>query len=303
MKQLVVLSGKGGTGKTSVAAALADLAARELGVVLVDADADAANLGLLLENETVETRPFPGSDVARIDGDLCLACGGCFDVCRFGAVVPGDPFSIDATACEGCAACALECPAAAIRMEPTRAGSEIHARTRLGPLFHGDLLPGQENTGKLVAALRSAGTQAARETGAELVLVDGPPGIGCPVLAACTGADLALLVTEPSLAAHHDLERILETLAHLSIPAVVCLNKADLHPGLAARVRSFLRRRGLPLVGEIPYHPVMRDAVARRLPPTAMGDEALQALLAGIWVRVREALASPVVQPRAEAAR
>ncbi len=290
MKQLVVLSGKGGTGKTSVAAALADLAARERRVVLVDADADAANLGLLFELEPVDVQPFQGSDVAVIDGELCLACGDCADVCRFDAVVPGDPYSIDATACEGCGACALECPSSAIRMEPVRAGSRLHARTRLGPLFHGDLLPGQENSGKLVAALRTAGREEAQQTDADLIVVDGPPGIGCPVLAASTGVDLALLVTEPSLSALHDLERVLETLAHFGIPAVACLNKADIHHGLAARIRSFLRRHEVELVGEIPYHVGLREAVERGLPATAIGDELLERRFARIWAGVRDAL-------------
>ena len=290
MKQLVVLSGKGGTGKTSTTAALADLAAHERRVVLVDADADAANLALLFECETVEEKPFLGSALARIDPAECLACGSCYDVCRFDAVRPGDPFTIDPTACEGCGACRLACPSRAITMELNRAGSEIQASTRLGPLFYGDLLPGQENSGKLVAAVRGAGKRVAEETGADLVLIDGPPGIGCPVIAASTGVDLALLVTEPSLSALHDLERVLDTLEHFGVPAVACINKANLHAGLAARIRSFLRRRGVPCVGEIPFHPVMRDAVLRRLPATAMGDEDLTSRLHGIWTGVREAL-------------
>lgn len=292
MKQLVVLSGKGGTGKTSVAAALADLAARECRIVLVDADADAANLALLFPCESVEVRPFRGSDLACIDAELCLACGTCHDACRFNAVVPGDPFTVDDTACEGCGACALACPASAIRMEPHDAGSELYAMTRIGPLLHGDLFPGQENSGKLVAALRDAGKRAAEEADAELILIDGPPGMGCAVIAASGGVDLALLVTEPSLSALHDLERVLETLEHFEIPAVACINKADLHAGLTARIRTFLRERAVPLVGEIPYHPSMREAVVRGLPVTEIADEVLTQDLQRIWSGVRDALVS-----------
>jgi len=301
MKQLVVLSGKGGTGKTSIAAALADLAARALRVVLVDADADAANLGLVFDHTETSVRPFFGVDVAVLDPDLCMRCGCCSDACRFGAVLLGDPFSIDGTACEGCGACALACPTEAIRIEPHRAGSAICASTRLGPLLYGDLYPGQESTGKLVAALRDAGSRAGRETAADLVLVDGPPGTGCPVLAASTGVDLALLVTEPSLSALQDLERVLDTLQHFGTPAVACINKADLHAGLAARIRSFLRRRDVPLVGEISFEPAMRDAVERRVPATTVGDEVLTRNLERIWRRVREALAVPAARRTAEA--
>jgi MinD superfamily P-loop ATPase len=293
MKQLVVLSGKGGTGKTSITAALADLASRECRIVLIDADADAANLGLLFELEPVAALHFAASDVAVIDSGCCLLCGACQEVCRFGAVIEARGFSIDPSACEGCGACLLECPSDAIRMEPRRAGSELHEMTRLGPLLHGDLLPGHENTGKLVATLRRSSREVAQRVDADLAIIDGPPGIGCPVLAASTGVNLALLVTEPSVSALHDLKRVLDTLVHFEIPAVACLNKADLHEGLAARIRAFLDGCGVPLVGEIPYHPAVRDAVERGLPATALGDEELTSALARIWAGVRDALSRP----------
>lgn len=293
MRQLVVLSGKGGTGKTSITGALADLASREQRVVLIDADADAANLGLLFELEPLAALHFAAADVAVIDPGCCLLCGACEEVCRFGAVIEGRGFSIDPAACEGCGACLLECPSEAIRMEPRRAGSELHEMTRVGPLLHGDLLPGQENTGKLVAALRRSSRDVAQRVEADLTIIDGPPGIGCPVLAASTGVDLALLVTEPSLSALHDLERVLDTLAHFGIPSIACLNKADLHEGLAERIRVFLRSRGVPLAGEIPYHAGLREAVQRGLPATALGDEELTRVLSRIWAAVRAALSDP----------
>jgi len=296
MKRLVVLSGKGGTGKTSVTAALADLASRERALVLVDADADAANLGLLLDPRLQESAPFMGSDVAVVDEDLCLACGACRDVCRFDAIRVDEVAHVDPTACEGCRACALECPEESIRMEPVRAGSREHSDTRFGRLFHGDLLPGQENSGKLVAALRKDAAEEARARSIDLVLIDGPPGIGCPAIAASTGTDLALLVTEPSLSALHDLGRVLGMLDPFAVPSLVCLNKADLSPALAGRIRAFLEERGVPLVGKIPYHTAAQDAVEHGRPLTTIADPALQARLEALWAAVRQALEQePVV--------
>lgn len=290
MKQIVVLSGKGGTGKTSVAAALADLASRGRRVVLVDADADAANLGLLLDPKLRDVVPFYGAEVAVVDPELCLGCGACADVCRFDAISPGQPCTVDATACEGCHACALECSEDAIQMERVRAGSQQHSQTRYGPLFHGDLLPGQESTGKLVAALRQAAAQRARETPTDLILIDGPPGIGCPAIAASTGTDFALLVTEPSLSALHDLERILGMVWHFQIPALACLNKADLHAGLARKIRDFLEEQGVPLLGEIPFHLGLEEAVERGCPVTKLGESVLDRVFADLWLGVRRAL-------------
>lgn len=292
MKQLVVLSGKGGTGKTSVTAGLADVAARTRRLVLVDADADAANLALLLDPVSGDVVPFFGSDRAVVAANCCAGCGLCVDVCRSDAIRLGQVASIDPIACEGCGACVLECPDNAIRMVRSRAGSEHHDTTRCGPLFHGDLLPGQENSGKLVAALRRAGAAHGNADGADLLIVDGPPGIGCPVLAACTGTDLAVVVTEPGVSALHDLGRILDTLAHFHIPALAVLNKADLHAGLARQIRARLDERAVPLIGELPYDARFHEAVETGRPVTALGVPGIDRSFAALWAAVETALAA-----------
>jgi len=233
MKQLIILSGKGGTGKTTVAAALAHLAAQTHRLIIADADVDAANLGLLLAPVTEETHDFTGGQVAAIDPAVCTACGRCAEVCRFDAVRPGTPYMIDALACEGCAACQYECPANAIALHSQRAGQWFIAATHYGPLYHAQLFAGQENSGKLVTLVKQLARLRALDEGADLLLVDGPPGIGCPVIAALAGADLALIVTEPTVSGVHDLERILGVVAHFQVRATVLLNKADLSPAHA----------------------------------------------------------------------
>ncbi|MBN1583695.1 MAG: 4Fe-4S binding protein, partial [Anaerolineae bacterium] len=180
MKQLVILSGKGGTGKTTVAAALADLASRELSIVLADADVDAANLELVLEPSRQAEHDFSGGQVADIDPQACTACGRCAELCRFEAILPGEVYSVDPLACEGCASCFYQCPAEAIRMLEMRAGQWFRSETRFGPLFHAHLFAGQENSGKLVTLVKQQARLRALDSDASLLLVDGPPGIGCP---------------------------------------------------------------------------------------------------------------------------
>ncbi|MGC8787255.1 MAG: ATP-binding protein, partial [Anaerolineae bacterium] len=230
MKQLVILSGKGGTGKTTVAAALADLASQEVPIVMADADVDAANLELLLAPTKLEEHDFMGGELAVIEPAACIACGRCAEVCRFDAVMHHNGlYVVDALACEGCASCFYQCPTSAIHMEEKRAGQWYRSQTRLGPLFHARLFAGQENSGKLVTLVRQKALLWARDNGAYLLLIDGPPGIGCPVIAASTGVDIALVVTEPTIAGVHDLERVLSTTTHFRVPALVLINKADLN--------------------------------------------------------------------------
>ncbi len=232
MKQLVILSGKGGTGKTSVAASLAHLGAQEVSIVMADADVDAANLELVLDPVRREEHEFSGGRRAAIDVERCVACGLCAEACRFDAVVPGagQPYRIDPLACEGCAACFYVCPAEAVDMVDAASGLWFRSDTRFGPLFHARLFAGQENSGKLVTLVKQQARQLALDTEAALLLVDGPPGIGCPVIASVAGADMALMVVEPTISGVHDLERVLATAGHFGVPAAVMVNKADLNP-------------------------------------------------------------------------
>ena len=284
MKQWVILSGKGGTGKTTVAAALAHLAAQEHRLVMADADVDAANLELVLSPTVAETHDFVGSKVAFIDPSRCTGCGTCVQTCRFEAVSAGDSICrVDPIACEGCAACFYRCPAEAITMVDQLGGRWFRSDTNLGPLFHARLFAGQENSGKLVTQVKQSARLLAVKSGADLLLVDGPPGIGCPVIAATTGADLALLVVEPSVSGVHDLERILATTRHFSVPAVVCVNKADVSAARTAEIGSVCAREGVPLVGCIPFSETVIRAMVHRQPVTEYCPGAVTEALHAVW--------------------
>ncbi|MGD8626529.1 MAG: ATP-binding protein [Anaerolineae bacterium] len=292
MKQLVILSGKGGTGKTSVAAALAHLASEELPLVLADADVDAANLELVLEPARLEEHVFMGGQVAIIDPDLCQLCGRCYEVCRFEAVIPGDDaYRIDPLACEGCASCVYQCPENAIHSQEQQAGLWFRSDTRFGPLFHAHLFAGQENSGKLVTLVKQHGRLLALDENRELLLVDGPPGIGCPVISANAGADLALLVTEPTVSGVHDLERILGTVNHFQVPARVLINKADVNPAHTAAIEAFCRAEGIELVGKLPYDTVVTEAMVRGQAVTVYQPQgAVAGALREVWGRLRKSL-------------
>jgi MinD superfamily P-loop ATPase len=292
MKQLVILSGKGGTGKTSVAAALAHLASEELPVVLADADVDAANLELVLDPTKREEHVFMGGQVAIIDPELCQLCGICYDVCRFEAVLPGeDTYRVDPLACEGCASCVYQCPEDAIHAEEQQAGLWFRSDTRFGPLFHAHLFAGQENSGKLVTMVKQQGRLLAMDEGRDLLLVDGPPGIGCPVISANAGADLALLVTEPTVSGIHDLERILGTVNHFRVPGLVLINKADLNFTQTARIEAYCRARGIELVGKLPYDEVVTRAMVQGQAVTQyQPDGEMARALRRVWARLRQHL-------------
>ena len=294
MKQLVILSGKGGTGKTSVAAAFAHLAAEgepAVRAVLADADMDAANLELVLSPQPLETHEFIGGAVAVIDNALCLSCGTCYDVCRFDAVLPPangrEAYAVDSIACEGCAACVYQCPEEAIRMAPQLAGHWFRSDSRYGPLFHAALRPAQENSGKLVTLVKQQARLLALDEGYAAVLVDGPPGIGCPVISAVSGADLALIVAEPTAAGIHDMERVLATTAHFRVPALVCINKADIYPEGTDQIEAYCRGEGIEVTGRSPFDRAVTDAMVRGEPVTAYQPASPASLaLAALWRRV-----------------
>ena len=291
MKQLVILSGKGGTGKTTVAAALAHLSSREFSIVLADADVDAANLELVLDPAKRETQDFTGSKSAVIDPIKCTACGACYDVCRFEAIIPGDEaYRVDSLACEGCAACFYQCPEEAIQMEEQRDGQWFCSTTRFGPLFHAHLFAGQENSGKLVTLVKQQARLLGQDTGAALLLVDGPPGIGCPVIAASAGADLALHVVEPTVSGVHDLERVMATTDHFGVPSLVAINKADLNPARSDGIAASCAQRGVELVGRIPYDTIVTEAMVQGQPVTAHTDGPVTEALRSVWAQVREQL-------------
>ena len=292
MKQLVILSGKGGTGKTSVAAALAHLASQDMPVVLADADVDAANLELVLSPTRLEEHAFMGGQLAVIDADKCTVCGTCYDVCRFEAILPGDDtYRVDPLACEGCASCVYQCPEEAIHAEERQAGLWFRSDTRFGPLFHAHLFAAQENSGKLVTMVKQQGRLLGLDQGRELLIVDGPPGIGCPVISASAGADLALLVVEPTVSGIHDLERALGTVMHFRVPALVCINKADLNPAQTAAIEAYCQAQGIEVVGTLPFDTVVTEAMVHGQPVTAyQPDGAMATALREAWSRLQARL-------------
>ena len=282
MKQIVILSGKGGTGKTSVTAAFAHLASQSqhpVRAVLVDADVDASNLELVLQPRQMEKHSFTGGAVAEIDPELCEGCGTCAEVCRFDAVITPDQsgnstYQIDPIACEGCASCVYQCPTKAIEMIPQKAGHWYRSETPFGPLFHALLIPGQENSGKLVTLVKQRARLHSMEDNYPLQIVDGPPGIGCPVISAISGADLALIVTEPTVSGIHDLERILETTQHFKVASQVCINKADLFPESAEQIEAFCEARSIPVVDRIPFDEAVTEAMVNGFPVTQYRPDA-----------------------------
>jgi MinD superfamily P-loop ATPase len=259
--------------------------------VLADADVDAANLELVLQPRLVETHDFVGGSVAWIDQGLCEGCGICAEVCRFDAILPGEVYMVDPIACEGCAACVFDCPTQAIRTEPQVAGRWFRSDTRYGPLFHAELKPAEENSGKLVTLVKQQAWLHALDGGYQAVIVDGPPGIGCPVISAVSGADLALVVAEPSLAGVSDMQRALETTAHFRIPAVVCINKHDIYPAGAEAIECRCKAEGVEIVGLIPYDDAMTEAMVRGEPVTRHSPRGPASLaIMGMWKRVADRL-------------
>lgn len=289
MKQLLILSGKGGTGKTTVAGAFAALAPKK---VLADCDVDAADLHLLLAPEVVETHDFKALPKAAIEPLKCTGCGTCAAVCRFDAPAaqPDGRYRIDPFLCEGCRACVLACPSGAIDLPERVAGHWFLSRTRFGPLVHARLVPGEENSGKLVAQVRRAAAEVAAKEGCDLIIIDGPPGIGCPVISALTGVDLVLVVTEPSVAGQHDLERVVELTRHFGVPVLVAVNKWDLAPALTEAIEKYLRDEEIPPAGRIPFDPELVAATAAGLPAVeGRRGEGAKALIA-LWETVRRTL-------------
>lgn len=288
MKQLVILSGKGGAGKTTVCAALAHLMAKSERLVIVDADVDAPNLGLILDPNVLDQQPFHGGNRAVIDDERCTACGRCVQICRFDAVHEnGRGYEVDPLACEGCAACHYGCPSDAIRMEECLSGHWFRSESRFGPLVHAQLLPGEETSGKLVSTVRQQALILADELSADWILVDGSPGIGCPVIAAVAGADLALLVVEPTVSGVHDFGRVLGVTQHFRVPAAVCVNKSDLNPALTQEVLALAEDAHLPVLAQIPYDDVVIEAMRKARAVTELPETGVATALRSLWVALQ----------------
>jgi MinD superfamily P-loop ATPase len=284
MKEIVVLSGKGGTGKTSIVGSLAVLAESK---VLADCDVDAADLHLLLRPSIKKEEEFWSGQVARIDPKKCTPCGLCQDLCRFSAI---HDYRVDAIACEGCGFCSRICPVEAITMEENLSGHLFISETRYGPLVHARLGVAQENSGKLVARVRQEAKQIAEAQNLDYIISDGPPGIGCPVISSLSGTDLALLVTEPSLSGMHDLERVLAVCRHFGVPALVCINKYDINEDNSREIEDYCASRGVDFVSRIPFDDVVTQTLARGVPVVEYSVGVVPREIERLWRQIFSAL-------------
>ena len=253
LQELVIISGKGGTGKTSVAASFAVLAAGR--AVVADCDVDAADLHLVLTPRILESADFKSGHEAVIRREKCTGCGLCAELCRFGAVklLPDNQYRVDPVACEGCGVCVRFCPAGAIAFPERLCGEWMVSVTRCGTMVHACLGVAAENSGKLVSLVRREARRIAGEKGLPLIITDGPPGIGCPVIASMTGASQVLVVTEPTVSGEHDLERVLKLALFFEIPTSVCVNKWDINPEMTERIEQKAEAAGARVVGRIRY--------------------------------------------------
>lgn len=280
MKTLTVISGKGGTGKTSILASFAHLAKNK---ILADCDVDAADLHLLLQPEMKKSSVFKGGKFAVIDREKCTSCGECEKVCQFEAI---KNLVVDYSSCEGCSLCARICPENAITMKEKITGWLYVSETKYGSLVHAKLGVGEGNSGKLVTRVRNTAEQVAQEKGIDLILVDGSPGIGCPVIASIAGANIALIVTEPSLSGIADLERVGGVCNHFGIPWVVCVNKYDINEENTSRIEQKCKEQGISVVGKIPYDEDFIHAIVAGIPLTKFSSNKSSSEVRNLWERV-----------------
>ena len=277
MKEIVVLSGKGGTGKTSIVASFAALAQSK---VLADCDVDAADLYLLLEPKVKEEKEFWSGQVAFINEEKCTECGLCQELCRFGAI---KDFKVDPVSCEGCGFCYQVCPVDAITMKDSMSGHSFISETKYGYLCHARLGIAQENSGKLVALVRQNAKLIAERDNLDYIITDGPPGIGCPVISSLSGASMALLVTEPTLSGIHDLERVIGVCRHFGVPVLVCVNKYDLNEQNTYRIESYCGSEGIEVIARISFDNVVTEAIVKGLPVVEYSDTKVTQQIKDLW--------------------
>ena len=285
MKQLTIISGKGGTGKTSITAAFASLAKN---AVFADCDVDAADLHLILKPEIKKTMRFYGLNIAYVDKDRCIDCKKCFESCKFKAI--DENINIVKESCEGCGVCAYVCPVDAINMKERDSGFAYISKTRFGPMAHAMLKTAEEASGKLVTVVRNNAKKLAIDKKKDLIIIDGPPGIGCPVISSLTGVNMVLIVTEPTLSAIHDLERILNVAEHFDIPAVVCINKYDINIENSDKIESYCRNKNIDVVGKLPYDSIITDAMIHEQSVIEFSDGDLSSKMTKMYNKVCEKL-------------
>ena len=290
IREIVIVSGKGGTGKTSLAAAFAALAKNG---ILCDADVDAADLHLLMQPEVKERTDFMGGSKAVINPDLCTGCGTCRTLCRFDAI--SDRYEVDPIRCEGCGVCVDFCPEQAIDFPVQRCGEWYISATRFGPMVHARLGIAEENSGRLVSLVRKETRQLAEERGLELILTDGPPGIGCPVIAAIGGATALVIVVEPTVSGIHDMERVVDLAAHFRVPGMVIVNRYDLNVEMTETIEKLAVQRNLVVLGRVPFDPVFTRSMVQGQTLFEYGAETpTRQVVRDIWAKI---ISSPSMNP------
>jgi len=286
VKELVVISGKGGTGKTSLMAAFASLAENN---VFCDADVDAADLHLLMDPDIKERHDFQGGGIAVIDTERCIECGLCRDLCRWNAI--SEAFKVDPIECEGCGVCVDFCPEEAIDFPIKTCGEWFISRTRFGPMIHARLGIAEENSGKLVTIVRHEAKKLAEKNKSALLITDGPPGVGCPVIASVGGASAVLVVAEPTVSGLHDMERVAQLAAHFKVPVMACVNKFDLNPDQTEAIEKLAKENNITIVGRVPFDPVFTESMV--LGQTVLeyvGNSKIRSSISEIWRNIRNQL-------------
>lgn len=278
VKQLTVISGKGGTGKTTISSSFASLAES---AVIADCDVDAADMHLILHPDIIETYDFYGLKVADVNKDLCTDCGRCVSSCRFEAI--GMHGEVDPFKCEGCAVCEYVCPEDAVSMVGKKAGEYYVSHTRLGPLVHARLGVGEEASGKLVSKVRRRASELAVQSAKELIIIDGPPGTGCAVIAAISGTDFVLVVTEPTISGIHDLVRVVDVAKHFRIPVAVCINKCDINTDISGEISDYCLDNGIDLVGMLPYNTSPVEAMLEGKTVMEISESVLSSKIRSMW--------------------
>ena len=282
MKQILIISGKGGTGKTTILASFAALAKN---AVIADCDVDAPDLHLILKPEIKETLKFRGSKTAIKDDSKCIGCGKCREVCRFDAV--NENFEIEGILCEGCGACVFVCPADAVKLKEKISGLAYMSETKYGPMSHAKLNIAEEASGKLVTVVKENAKKIAEKENKNLILIDGSPGIGCPVIASLSGVDLAVIVAEPTMSGIHDLKRILSVAGHFNVKAVVCINKYDINIHNTNKIKDYCKKEGIDVIGKVPFDPVVTEAMVAGKPVVEFSCDEVSNEIKSMWNKIK----------------
>ena len=288
MKELVIISGKGGTGKTSLTASFAALMENK---VMADCDVDAADLHLILQPKIQHHEEFYGGKIAFIRRDECIECGKCREVCEFDAI--SEDYIVDPISCEGCSVCVHFCPVQVIDFNESLNGDWYISETRFGPMVHARLRIAAENSGKLVSLVRRQAKLLAEDQGRDFIIIDGAPGVGCPVISSITGADAVLIVTEPTLSGVHDLERVVKLASgHFSIPTFVCVNKYDLNVEISEKIEKYCEEQNIKFAGNIPYDTTVTEAMVHGKSVVEYSDGPAAGAIKSIWEKIQELLKS-----------